>query len=56
MAPRIPRLRKAVTENHQWLAAGFGEVNANAIRPNRTMSDIDSGDSCQASAVYLFAI
>ena len=32
MAPRIPGFRKAVAEEHQGPASGFGQMNGDAIR------------------------
>ena len=41
MTPRIPGLRKAVTENNQRPGARFGEMNAEAVRFDRAMRQFD---------------
>jgi hypothetical protein len=39
MTPRIPGFRKTVTQDDERAAAGFGEVDANAVRLDRPVCD-----------------
>ena len=48
--PRVPRLRKAVAEQHERALARLGQVHLDAVRLDALVLDLDHGPSIQAAA------